>query len=123
MAPRAISHRRSRSRRARWRRTGRGRGTWLALLMCLGVPGIRRDARGSEWSRHSDLNRGPAVYETAALPLSYVGRTAIIGSAIDTGTRVHGKNIVSCRIRDLRARTAWTVLVACTARFGMPDHT
>src|SRR3954471_18630215 len=26
-----------------------------------------------EWSRHSDLNRGPAVYETAALPLSYVG--------------------------------------------------
>jgi hypothetical protein len=25
------------------------------------------------WSRHSDLNRGPAVYETAALPLSYVG--------------------------------------------------
>src|SRR5512144_2048445 len=28
---------------------------------------------GEEWSRHSDLNRGPAVYETAALPLSYVG--------------------------------------------------
>ena len=27
----------------------------------------------SKWSRHSDLNRGPAVYETAALPLSYVG--------------------------------------------------
>ena len=25
------------------------------------------------WSRHSDLNQGPAVYETAALPLSYVG--------------------------------------------------
>jgi hypothetical protein len=30
-------------------------------------------ARTGEWSRHSDLNRGPAVYETAALPLSYVG--------------------------------------------------
>ncbi len=30
------------------------------------------------WSRHSDLNRGPAVYETAALPLSYVGRRANI---------------------------------------------
>ena len=28
---------------------------------------------GARWSRHSDLNRGPAVYETAALPLSYVG--------------------------------------------------
>src|SRR3954465_4222266 len=28
------------------------------------------------WSRHSDLNRGPAVYETAALPLSYVGAMA-----------------------------------------------
>jgi hypothetical protein len=26
-----------------------------------------------EWSRHSDLNRGPVVYETTALPLSYVG--------------------------------------------------
>ena len=34
-----------------------------------------------KWSRHSDLNRGPAVYETAALPLSYVGRCADSGSA------------------------------------------
>jgi hypothetical protein len=42
---------------------------------------VRRDSQldpailnGKEgWSRHSDLNRGPAVYETAALPLSYVG--------------------------------------------------
>jgi hypothetical protein len=25
------------------------------------------------WSRHADSNCGPAVYETAALPLSYVG--------------------------------------------------
>src|SRR5690349_10442918 len=31
------------------------------------------ERRTGEWSRHSDLNRGPAVYETAALPLSYVG--------------------------------------------------
>src|SRR6266498_2567292 len=31
------------------------------------------------WSRHSDLNRGPAVYETAALPLSYVGASGSIG--------------------------------------------
>ena len=26
-----------------------------------------------KWSHRSDLNRGPAVYETAALPLSYGG--------------------------------------------------
>ena len=26
------------------------------------------------WSRRSDLNRRPAVYETAALPLSYAGK-------------------------------------------------
>jgi hypothetical protein len=32
-----------------------------------------RASRPDGWSRHSDLNRGPAVYETAALPLSYVG--------------------------------------------------
>src|SRR6185503_13125076 len=34
---------------------------------------IATHASRQEWSRHSDLNRGPAVYETAALPLSYVG--------------------------------------------------
>src|SRR4051794_32285406 len=34
------------------------------------------------WSRHSDLNRGPAVYETAALPLSYVGPDPCSGTAI-----------------------------------------
>jgi hypothetical protein len=38
-------------------------------------------ARVGEWSRHSDLNRGPAVYETAALPLSYVGPNANIADA------------------------------------------
>ena len=32
-----------------------------------------RVSSSDRWSRHSDLNRGPAVYETAALPLSYVG--------------------------------------------------
>tara|TARA_B100000809_G_scaffold253816_1_gene290279 strand:- start:357 stop:557 length:201 start_codon:yes stop_codon:yes gene_type:complete len=26
-----------------------------------------------KWSQRTDLNRRPAVYETAALPLSYVG--------------------------------------------------
>ena len=37
------------------------------------------------WSRHSDLNRGPAVYETAALPLSYVGRSANIADGSGSG--------------------------------------
>ena len=36
-------------------------------------PRSRSRSRKGGWSRHSDLNRGPAVYETAALPLSYVG--------------------------------------------------
>ena len=31
------------------------------------------EVRDSEWSRCSDLNRGPADYESAALPLSYTG--------------------------------------------------
>ncbi len=39
-------------------------------------PGFERD----RWSRHSDLNRGPAVYETAALPLSYVGAGGILAA-------------------------------------------
>lgn len=34
---------------------------------------LRTGSDWNLWSRHSDLNRGPAVYETAALPLSYVG--------------------------------------------------
>ncbi len=36
-------------------------------------PASRPGSCSDHWSRHSDLNRGPAVYETAALPLSYVG--------------------------------------------------
>ena len=32
-----------------------------------------RRLNNRSWSRRSDSNRGPAVYETAALPLSYVG--------------------------------------------------
>src|SRR5436190_22934391 len=47
-----------------------------------GHPGLEASNRWC-WSRHSDLNRGPAVYETAALPLSYVGRTANIADAPD----------------------------------------
>src|SRR5580765_7636802 len=44
-----------------------------------------RSNRG-KWSRHSDLNRGPAVYETAALPLSYVGASASIGDDLNQQT-------------------------------------
>ena len=40
---------------------------------------------GEGWSRRSDLNRGPAVYETAALPLSYVGGTGRHRSAGPNG--------------------------------------
>src|SRR4029079_542890 len=29
--------------------------------------------RNGGWSRHPDLNRGPTVYKTVALPLSYAG--------------------------------------------------
>ena len=32
-----------------------------------------------EWSRRSDLNRRPADYESAALPLSYVGLDGNLG--------------------------------------------
>src|SRR3954454_25344518 len=46
----------------------------------LGGVGWRR-----ECSRHSDLNRGPAVYETAALPLSYVGAPPRIADAPNVG--------------------------------------
>ena len=37
------------------------------ILACFGVMDYE--------SRHADSNRGPAVYETAALPLSHVGRS------------------------------------------------
>ena len=52
---------------------------WLGIagfvvIIVAGLLHERCPARSKgEWSRHSDLNRGPAVYETAALPLSYVG--------------------------------------------------
>lgn len=43
-------------------------------------PGIRESKspvlplhQRTKWSRHSGLNRGPLVYKTNALPLSYVG--------------------------------------------------
>jgi hypothetical protein len=44
-----------------------------AHLTDIALDSEQRTTTGREWSRHSDLNRGPAVYETAALPLSYVG--------------------------------------------------
>ena len=49
------------------------RGGARADPVDLAVQGAEARRRAKEWSRHSDLNRGPAVYETAALPLSYVG--------------------------------------------------
>jgi integrase len=38
-------------------------------------------AAGGNWSRRSDLNRGPADYESAALPLSYAGYQRLTGAA------------------------------------------
>ena len=49
-----------------------------------GLPTTVTGSRSWEWSRHSDLNRGPAVYETAALPLSYVGARVSIGALRST---------------------------------------
>src|SRR4051794_22547742 len=49
----------------------------------IGSRGCRATARprgkGGMWCRRSDLNRGPADYESAALPLSYVGKTGNSG--------------------------------------------
>ena len=53
------------------------------------------------WSRHSDSNRGPAVYETAALPLSYVGVKAIVGAGRRQGHRendgIRVEGLARCR--------------------------
>ena len=53
------------------RRQGSSRGS--GLVASPRKPARRPAFARDRWSRHSDLNRGPAVYETAALPLSYVG--------------------------------------------------
>ena len=39
-------------------------------MVCFGVLGYK--------GRHADSNRGPAVYETAALPLSHVGKISLL---------------------------------------------
>src|SRR5690606_8757228 len=52
---------------------------------------VRRDPNGIapvQWSLKSDLNRRPALYESAALPLSYSGRS---GTGKVAGTLGHGK--------------------------------
>jgi hypothetical protein len=42
-------------------------------LWPLGYASKERHLAGPGWSRHPDLNRGPTVYKTVALPLSYAG--------------------------------------------------
>src|SRR5262249_34738121 len=51
------------------------RGAVLALLVAELVDAARDRSRENRviWSRCPDLNRGPTVYETVALPLSYIG--------------------------------------------------
>jgi hypothetical protein len=58
-------------------------------------------SRSDRWSRHSDLNRGPAVYETAALPLSYVGAE---GRILRSQVRAVGRAIEAASL--LRRSTA-----------------
>src|SRR5436853_3289815 len=45
-----------------------------ARIPCLLVPEHNLPSKSLiSWSRHPDLNRGPTVYKTVALPLSYAG--------------------------------------------------
>ena len=81
------------------------------------TPGRRiRPHSVREWSRHSDLNRGPAVYETAALPLSYVGRSASIGDALSSPLLR-----TEPRLRGLSGRTACPVRARRWARWPASD--
>ena len=45
------------------------------------VPNLCR-TRGKEWSQWPGLNRRPTVYETVALPLSYIGFQSALHSLI-----------------------------------------
>ena len=45
------------------------------------------------WSRWSDSNRRPAVYKTAALPLSYVGNNCPIRSVMGIYT-LFGQHLI-----------------------------
>lgn len=83
---------------------------------------LDRASRSDRWSRHSDLNRGPAVYETAALPLSYVGarwagyyelRPRLRREQGATSQQTSGRrrpallDQSSCEIRSIAASKAW----------------
>ena len=48
-----------------------------------------------EWSQWSGLNRRPTVYETVALPLSYIGIRSLtnLENSIKTGRSTSGKRI------------------------------
>jgi hypothetical protein len=53
----------------------------------------------TEWSRRPDSNRGPTVYKTVALPLSYAGRDILFAKISFTNTlNWNGKDL---NLRDL----------------------
>jgi hypothetical protein len=69
---------------------------------------------GDLWSRHSDLNRGPAVYETAALPLSYVGRADSVPSPAElepAPIRLHAVKFLYDFTDLVKSSSSYTTLV------------
>ena len=59
-----------------WRRedSNLGRAKPGRFTVCCHCPlGHTSKIFNQGWSRHPDLNRGPTVYKTVALPLSYAG--------------------------------------------------
>lgn len=58
--------------------------------------GVEPDFVFRIWSRRPDSNRRPAVYKTAALPLSYVGVGAIIGRTTNLPTGAREIPIAEC---------------------------
>src|SRR5450756_579148 len=76
-------------------------GRYLNPSQTTRKPAFRPAFTLGKWSRHSDSNRGPVVYETTALPLSYVGATGIVSRPLDAG-RVAGGPSVHPRVRGPR---------------------
>src|ERR1700749_4914263 len=63
-----------------------------SLLPLSTRPHLQRALRAGigGWSRHPDLNRGPTVYKTVALPMSYAGGPGLPGGAPVLGGRGGG---------------------------------
>ena len=53
-------------------------------------PELCQYSPGTVWSQWSGLNRRPTVYETVALPLSYIG-VPVLSAVVNTLTRLAGQ--------------------------------